>query len=136
MEKDIKSVRPIQAGPLKTPPLDTIQSLLMVTPVALEGWHNKKTVKVITQKTQYPLFMDLLFYLSYPLLVMPRASVVRRRVLTNDGPCYLSLVHSRLVTHVLVTRPSRSLHVRHSLGSLVSRFVGDTRGRVERVSEM
>ena len=43
-------------------------------------------------------------YLSY-FFVMPRASVARRRVLTNDGPCYLSLVHSRLVTHVLVTRP-------------------------------
>ena len=52
-----------------------------------------------------PIFiMDLLFYLSY-FFVMPRASVARRRVLTNDGPCYLSLVHSRLVTHVLVTRP-------------------------------
>ena len=37
-------------------------------------------------------------YLSY-FFVMPRASVARRRVLTNDGPCYLSLIHSRYAHH-------------------------------------
>ena len=46
--------------------IHTIQSLLMVTPVALEGWHVKKTDER-TQKTQYLLWI---YYFIYPIFLL------------------------------------------------------------------
>ena len=72
--------------------------------VRTRGQKDRSRLRVRHQKNGLLSYIIFPNYLSY-FFVMPRASVARRRVLTNDGPCYLSLVHSRLVTHVLVTRP-------------------------------